>query len=120
MLHSGEKLPEQFEAVGYRAHDFVPVWDELPLGVGQDCIRYNEDARAELQFEKIFYFYPDAAAAACRAPGQTRPGAHPLLTWMVQREDWPLLEEKGMPRYLRLDVLKVLFLREEDGEYDEP
>ena len=120
VLHSKERLPEQFEAVGYRAHDFVPVWDELPSGMLQTCIRYNEDARAELQFEKIFYFYPDAAAAACRAPGQTRPGAHPLLTWMVQREDWPLLEEKGMPRYLRLDVLKVLFLREEDGEYDEP
>ena len=69
---------------------------------------------------EIFYFYPDAAAADCRAPGQTRPAAHSLLTWMVQREDWPLLEEKGMPRYLRLDVSKVLFLREEDGEYDEP
>ena len=41
VLHSKERLPEQFEAVGYRAHDFVPVWDELPSGMLQTCIRYN-------------------------------------------------------------------------------
>ena len=120
LLHSDEKLPQHFEAVGYRAHDFAPVWDELPIEMRRDCISYNEDARAELQFEKIFYFYPDTAAAVGPAQGKARPAARALLTWMLQREDWPLLEEKGMPRYLRLDVSKALFLREEDGERNEP
>lgn len=114
------KPPEQpFDTVGYRAHDFIPVWEEgLPVlsqvrqlpaapGTGQSALQgtgaflpVQVRSISELQFEKQIYL--------------DVPGEEPV-TWSVQRGQWTDLARKGMPAALRLDPGKLLFLRMTPG-----
>lgn len=121
------KPPEQpFDTVGYRAHDFIPVWEEelTALSPGSQMpASYSHPARepvlqgagpfvsesflpvqvrsiSELQFEKQIYL--------------DVPGEEPV-TWSVQRGQWTDLARKGMPAALRLDPGKLLFLRMTPG-----
>jgi molybdate transport system ATP-binding protein len=36
-----------------------------------------------------------------------------LLTWSVQRQEMPALEEKGLPDYLKFREQELLFLKED-------
>lgn len=121
------KPPEQpFDTVGYRAHDFIPVWEEglpglsqvrqLPAAyshsagkpvlqgagpfVSESFLPVYVRSISELQFEKQIYL--------------DVPGEEPV-TWSVQRGQWADLAQKGMPAALRLDPGKLLFLRMTPG-----
>ena len=97
-LHTSDILPAQFSHIGYRAHDFVPVYGTR----GENCIRFAQYEKAELPFEVNYYVAPERV--------EWKRGE--MLSWFVQREDWPLLREKGVPDYLQFQEDKILFLRE--------
>ena len=97
-LHTSHILPSQFSFIGYRAHDFVPVYG----GRRENCIRFAQYEKAELPFEVNYY----------AAPEKEDWKREEMLSWFVQREDWPLLNEKGVPDYLQFQEDKILILRE--------
>jgi len=95
-FHTEGVLPAEFAHIGYRAHDFVPVYGEktvnsFPVEVG---------SQADLPFEKNFYLVPQGNRES------------PLICWFVQRDHWPELQEKGLPDHLALREDKAMFLQD--------
>ena len=106
ILTTEREIPEDTQWLGYRAHDFIPVWckekkcsdgeedrdgTETP---GPDMLRFELEDSAELPFEQNYYI--KAGTTVC---------------WFVQRGQAEELEKKGMPDYLAFDEEKLLFLR---------
>lgn len=83
-------MPEECQHVGYRAHDFIPVWGE----VRENGIAVELKSMAEFPFERK-YFLRSKADDIC---------------WYVQRDMWRVLDERGMPDALELCEDKVLYL----------
>lgn len=96
-LHTKAVLPEEFDCIGYRAHYLKPVYGERR----ENCIPFRLHGKAELPFEKNYYICPD------RKPYQKED----VISWFVQQEFWPVLEEKGYPDYLQFPGEGILFLR---------
>ena len=102
-LTTRREIPEYTEYIGYRAHDFIPVWNPERTGKngadkddGSPCdmLPFEPESSAELPFEKNYYIKTKVT-----------------VCWFVQRERMQELEEKGMPDYLAFDEEKLLFLR---------
>ena len=116
-------LPEGIRDLGFRAHQFKPVYmrseaasasrtqgamisavsqealaDRTPLKP-KNAVRCNVVSQAQLQFERNYYIDPES-----------REGDGSLITWLVQRELWPMLDEKGFPDYLVMPEEDFLFL----------
>ena len=122
-------LPEGIRDLGFRAHQFKPIYmrDE-ETGSGEEtfasvtqgepiktvsqetlasqtqrkpknAVRCNVVSQAQLQFERNYYIDPES-----------REGDGSLITWLVQRELWPMLDEKGLPDYLVMPEEDFLFL----------
>ena len=85
----------QRKDIGYRAHDFVPVWG----GCGKNQIPFRLESKAALPFEDNYYLKP--------ANEEADP---PVISWFVQRENQEKIREKGMPDALELVEEEVLFL----------
>lgn len=94
-LHLKNRIPAEASCIGFRAHDFVPVWGGRPEN--SICTRLVHEAR--LPFEHNYYFQPQGS------------GSEPVC-WFVQRERMPEIEERGMPDYLVLPEDRMMFLRE--------
>lgn len=90
-----EILPENINYIGYRAHDFVPVWG----GCGKNQIPFLLESKAALPFEDNYYLKP--------ANEEADP---PVISWFVQRENQEKIREKGLPGALELVEEEVLFL----------
>ena len=88
-------IPENINYIGYRAHDFVPVWGEG----GKNQIPFLLESKAALPFEDNYYLKP--------ANEEADP---PVISWFVQRENQEKIREKGMPDALELVEEEVLFL----------
>ncbi|MBR3154909.1 MAG: ATP-binding cassette domain-containing protein [Lachnospiraceae bacterium] len=100
-------LPEGIRDLGFRAHQFRPVYmrDEETLASRppqklKNAVRCNVVSQAQLQFERNYYIDPES-----------RDGDGSLITWLVQRELWPMLDEKGLPDYLVMPEEDFLFLK---------
>ena len=91
-LDVSREIPEDTACIGYRAHDFIPVWGER----GRNMIRFRLESTASLPFEKNYYIKAENGEVIC---------------WFVQRETAALLDAKGLPDYLALDEDALLFLR---------
>ena len=89
-LHTSGEIPEDTPWIGYRAHDFVPVWGEG----GENMLKFDLESSAELPFEHNYYI----------KAGET-------VCWFIQREKMRVIEERGLPDYLRLEEEKMLFLK---------
>lgn len=89
------EIPEDIAYIGFRAHDFIPVWG----GRCKNAIPVQLKSMAELPFERKYFLET-----------QSRTGEE--ICWFVQREKWPLLEEKGLPDWLLLPEEKILLLKE--------
>ena len=87
------EVPEYTEWIGYRAHDFIPVWE---AGGNERMLPFDLDSIAELPFEKNYYIKTGAGATVC---------------WFVQGEQERLLDEKGRPSFLAFKEDKILFLK---------
>ena len=104
-------LPEGIRNLGFRAHQFKPVYmrgEETSCGEEtlasrqgklKNAVRCNVVSQAELQFERNYYIDPES-----------RDGDGSLITWLVQRELWPMLDAKGLPDYLVMPEEDFLFL----------
>ena len=106
-------LPGKFNHLGFRAHQFQPVYLRDETGevqgkavLGQikatrpgNAIRCNVISEARLQFERNYYIKPE-----------TESSDGTLLTWLVQRELWPEIDERGLPDYLVLPEKDLLYL----------
>ncbi len=87
------KVPADITTVGYRAHNFTPVWGERQ----ENCIRFDLARVDDLPFEKNYYIRTlDTDAPLC---------------WFVQGEEQRVLDKRGLPDYLRIEEEHVLLLR---------
>ena len=82
--------------MGYRAHDFIPVFSEEERG--KNCIPVSLESIAEYPFEKNFYF-------------QAKEGGGRIV-FMGQRESLKKWEQLGTPKYLKVDTEKLLILED--------
>ncbi|MCR4589854.1 MAG: ATP-binding cassette domain-containing protein [Lachnospiraceae bacterium] len=90
-------IPPDTKYLGYRAHEFEPIWGERE----ENCIRFSLASEAELQFERNYYIRPEGSDNSRDA----------LITWFVQRHKWEELDIKGMPSFLKFKEKDMLFLR---------
>ena len=90
VLTEKKEIPEDAEWIGYRAHDFIPVWG----GGGANMLKFEPESSARLPFEHNYYIK-----------------AEETVCWFVQRERLKEIEEKGCPDYLKLAEEKMLFLK---------
>ncbi|MBQ9061647.1 MAG: ATP-binding cassette domain-containing protein [Eubacterium sp.] len=97
-VHTQKVLPDSFDCIGYRAHEFEPVWGAQK----ENCIPVHVSGCAELQFEKKFYINTKAEGSSETAP----------VKWFAQRNVWDELEQKGMPDWLRIQEEHILFLQQ--------
>lgn len=98
MVNVENTIPENATCIGYRAHDFVPVWGERC----KNCLRTNIESMAELPFENNYYLLPEGDGAEGK---QT-------ICWFLQRDKMAEVEQKGMPDYLQLREEDIMFLEQ--------
>ena len=102
------EIPEGTAYVGFRAHEFIPVWGERR----ENCIRVRLAGQAELPFEKNFYLFPETGQTdPCgeEGDGEERQDMQNLC-WFLQKDKWRMLEDKGMPDYLQFREEQLLLL----------
>jgi molybdate transport system ATP-binding protein len=108
-LHVKGEVPKKATCIGYRAHDFVPVWGERK----ENCLKVTVESMAELPFEDNYYLRPENKNRdenANKTVDETANTNVQDICWFVQREKAKLLEEKGIPDYLELVESAVMFL----------
>ncbi|GAA0803752.1 sulfate/molybdate ABC transporter ATP-binding protein [Faecalicatena orotica] len=88
------KVPEDICCIGFRAHEFIPVWGEPTV----NSLPVKLSSMAELQFERKYFL------KGCS-------GDMEEICWFVQREWWDRLDEKGLPDYLEIPEDKILLLK---------
>ncbi len=88
-------LPEKLAFIGYRAHEFEPVWGQRQ----ENCLPFILSRRDELPFETNYYICPSGKETS----------SYSVAAWFVQRNLWSLLEEKGLPDYLQIKEDSLLF-----------
>ncbi len=98
-IFTENRLPDIFDCIGYRAHEFEPVWGDRK----ENCVPVRVIECAELQFEKKYYIHPGAGTD--HGDG--------IIKWFAQRDMWEELEEKGIPDWLRVKEEHLLFLRQD-------
>ncbi|MDO4312275.1 MAG: ATP-binding cassette domain-containing protein [Eubacteriales bacterium] len=96
-FHLKREIPEDITHVGFRAHEFIPVWGERRA----NCIRLELAGSAELPFEKNFYIKPEQQGEM----GQES------ICWYIQKDKWAILNEQGLPDYLEFPEEQLLFLK---------
>ena len=96
-LHVRKDVPENCEWIGYRAHDFIPVWGERKKNSIPVCVENT----AQLPFE-VQYYLTVSREKKTNDPETVR--------WFVQREKIAQLKEKGMPDHLQLSEECMMFL----------
>ena len=90
------EVPDWLGHVGYRAHYFEPVWGERQ----DNCVRFELARVDELPFEKNYYIKPETDSHS----------EDDLLCWFVQGEEQKVVEQRGLPDYLRLTEDNILLL----------
>ena len=94
-IHTDRDIPDNLICIGYRAHEFEPVWGDCQ----ENCLPFILKRRDELPFELNFYICPAGEETA----------AYSIAAWFVQRHLWPLLAERGLPDYLKIKEEDILF-----------
>ena len=87
------EIPEKLSAIGYRAHDFIPLFSEGE----ENAVPVKLFSKAELPFEQNFYFKPE------KGMGE--------ICFLVQR-DGPYGKMQEIPKALQLREEKLLLLTE--------
>lgn len=103
-LHLSREIPEDVHHVGFRAHEFIPVYGERV----ENCIRVELESQAEMPFETYYYLKPERVPDG-ESSGEGHSGH--FLSWRVQRDLWDTLKEKGLPSYLQMPEEHILLLQ---------
>lgn len=99
-LHFEKEVTENIRHLGYRAHYFEPVWGNRE----ENCLKFGLAREDVLPFERNYYIFPET---------DKRPeniSYDDLLCWFVQGEEQRVLEERGLPDYLKLEEEHILLL----------
>ncbi len=110
ILHTKGEIPEDVQWLGYRAHDFVPVWGER----GENMLRFDLESSALLPFERNYYLRPENSAGYIESGAAADTDHHQEarnICWFVQREKIEELDAKGFPNYLLFKEDRILFLK---------
>lgn len=109
ILETKRSIPPQISWIGYRAHDFEPIWGERR----RNCLKVQIGSEAKMPFEHNYYLLPEQKKEGSEGEniGIERSKPEPIC-WFVQREKWKILEEKGVPDYLELREEHMMFLSE--------
>ena len=91
-LKTEREVPRNVKAIGYRAHCFTPVWGSPE----ENCLKCDLVRVDDLPFEKNYYV---------RSLKENEP-----VCWFVQGEEQRVIENKGIPDYLKLTDGNILFL----------
>ena len=113
-----QEISEEIQYIGIRAHDFVPVWDEISDEGKRNQEKANENLNnnripakiesvAKLPFEHRFFLW---ISEKCREEN-VETEASENVCWFVQRDQWKMLEERGLPAWLYLPEEKILLLK---------
>jgi len=86
------EIPEDVNAVGYRAHAFEPVWGQRQ----KNCLPLNLSGIDELPFERRYYLLPERGELIC---------------WFIQDNERALMAGKPQPDYLKLREESIMLLR---------
>lgn len=100
VLHLDREIPEETAYIGFRAHEFIPVWGRRE----ENCIKVLVDSTAELPFETQYYLLPEGEDKGSRTREK--------ICWFVQRDKRSEIEKKGMPDYLQFAKEHILLLKE--------
>ena len=111
-------ITKVIQYIGIRAHDFVPVWDEISDEGKRNQEKANENLNnnripvkiesvAKLPFEHRFFL---RISEKCREEN-VETEASENVCWFVQRDQWKMLEERGLPAWLYLPEEKILLLK---------
>ena len=90
ILHLKKEVPEGLRYVGIRAHMFEPVWGEK---MPENAIAFHLADVAEYPFEYKYYSHS------------------PDICWYVQKGIHQQIEQRGMPKFLRLPEEEILLLQ---------
>ena len=102
-LKTKRKVPKDAKWIGYRAHDFIPVWGTR----GENMLKFQLESSARLPFEQNYYI-----AAENRIGNSTEKNGEKdktMICWFVQREKMEEIEKKGFPDYLWIDEENIVF-----------
>ena len=87
-----KELPKDINAIGIRAHEFVPIWEET----GTNLIEFKLKSRAKLPFEDNYYLYTNGSSD---------------ITWLVQKDIKEKIDGRGLPKFLQIDEENILLLK---------
>lgn len=112
VLHTEQEIPKDATGMGFRAHEFRPVWGERK----ENCIKVQIQSEALLPFERQYYLKPEdekkkekSAEATDKKKAQ---GGTSAICWFLQKDQWEEVDRRGMPDYLEFPKEKILFLEE--------
>lgn len=97
-LCTKRKIPENAAYIGFRAHEFEPVWGMRE----KNCIKVQVESAAQLPFETQYFLRSERGRTG--EPGQEQ------ICWFVQRDRQREIEKKGLPSYLKFTEEHILFL----------
>lgn len=97
-IRTEKALPDDVRYIGYRAHQFLPVWGEPE----ENCIPFLLDRKDELPFEENYYIRPN----------RWEYSPEDVISWVVQRDLWTDIRQKGLPDYLKIMEKDILFFSE--------
>lgn len=98
-------------AMGYRAHDFLPVWGDEE----ENCIPLNIKSIMDLPFETNYSIYPKIFSQELRFTNEADIAAMAAnkdpdsITWRVQRERKMEMEKRGNPDFLKFVEDRMMF-----------
>lgn len=105
-LRLSESIPEWVRHLGYRAHSFEPVWGERQ----ENCIRFDLARTDELPFERKYYIRPEIRPEAENIGSMEAHDEDALICWFAQGEMKKIIDEKGVPDYLKMTEENILLL----------
>lgn len=94
------EIPKECTCIGYRAHDFVPIWGDAR----ENCLKVQIQKKAELPFEMQYYLTPEREREDISK-------TETVIYWFLQREQRNILEKKGLPDYLQIIEKNCMFLK---------
>lgn len=96
-IRTDREIPEKTTCIGYRAHDFIPIWGKRE----ENCLKVHVEDMAELPFENNYYLLSENSSKTCKKEN---------ICWFVQRDLMPEINQKGLPDYLKIMEEKIMFL----------
>lgn len=107
------EIPKNVTGIGYRAHDFVPVWG----GRKSNCLKVKVKRMAEMPFEYHYYLQPEPLQPVIQSGQPERekpvgqlgqPAQEQSICWFVQKDKHIQIEKNGLPDYLEFKEEQVM------------